>query len=113
MCNRRRQITTEFKGATPEDLLEWIYKFNDKRYTSAGTGDKWGQTWEGALKLQKSRGLEGEAAYDAIIKGSSTGLGNKEKVGQALKATLQPILSEAEFNILIKTLKKYRMNSDL
>ncbi len=84
MCNKRRQITTDFKGATPDDLLEWIYKFNDKRYTSKGYGDKWGQTWEGAKKMQTDRGVIGEAVYDAIIKGSSTGLGTKEDLGLAL-----------------------------
>ncbi|WP_134345728.1 fibronectin type III domain-containing protein [Flavobacterium psychrophilum] len=110
MCNRRRQITTDFKGATPDDLLEWIFKFNDKRYTSLGYGDKWGQTWEGAKKLQLDRGITGDAAYDAIIKGSSSGLGTKEQLGSVLKGTLKPILSEQEFTRLTSALDKYRMN---
>ncbi len=110
MCDRRRQITTDFKGATPDDLLEWIFKFNDKRYTSLGYGDKWGQTWQGAKNYQQAKGLSGDAMYDAIIKGSSAGLGTKVQLGGALKGTLQPILSEQEFNRLINTLEKYRMN---
>lgn len=67
-----------------------------------------GQTWEGALRYQKAKGLEGEALYNAIIKGSSTGLGTKDQLGNALKKTLED-LPASDFNRLKITLEKYRM----
>ncbi len=100
---RRRKISTDYKGATPDDLLEHIFDFNNSRYTANGWGDELGQTWEGALKRQKDlKGLDpGNEAYDNIIRGASTPLGTKEQLGAALYKTLG--------DDVLPVLKKYRM----
>ncbi|MCE7926807.1 MAG: DUF4157 domain-containing protein [Haliscomenobacteraceae bacterium CHB4] len=91
LFNRRRAITIEFKNATPDDLLEWIFKFNDKRYTQTGFGDKWGMTWEGVIKKYGTD-------YDKIIKAAATPLGDKKQLGDALfkafGADIKPILDK-------------------
>jgi hypothetical protein len=43
---------------TPDAFMEWIFKRNELEYVATGTGDKWGMTWNGALKKQvKKLGL--------------------------------------------------------
>jgi hypothetical protein len=98
--NLRRQTTINFKHATPDDMLDLIYEFNDIRYTKTGLGDKWGLSWEGAVaKATKNNVTD----YSRIISGASTPLGDKQALGKAL----YDIVGSKTLPIL----KKYRMTS--
>lgn len=95
----RREITIRYKSVTPDDLLDWIYEFNNIRYTQQGIGDQWGLTWEGALiKYTDSSGV---TDYTRIIQGASTPLGDKQTLGRALHLTIG--------DEVLPTLRKYRM----
>lgn len=85
---QRRTLGELFKDATPAELRDFIYKFNEKRY-----GDKLGPTYEMLKKAGKT---------DAqIIDGASRPLGDSKALGQALYK---------EFGDEIKPiLKKYDM----
>lgn len=94
----RRQTTIDFKNATPDDMLPWIFEFNDIRYTQKGLGDKWGLTWDGVVSKATKNGV---TDYNRIIQGASTPLGDKQALGKAL------------FDVVgdktLPTLEKYRM----
>ncbi len=108
MFELRLKTTTRFKlEKTPVDLLEWIHKFNVKRYTPIG-GNKWGHTWQSIIKYNKSKGLEGDNLYKKIIASSKTPLGDgdKLKLGDALKDAFK---NDSQFDGLQKTLEKYRL----
>jgi hypothetical protein len=108
MFDLRLKTTTRFKHEeTPEDLLEWIFKFNEKRYSPVG-GNKYGHTWESIIKINKSKGLEGDALYQKIISTSKTSLGDgdKMKLGDELKLVFENDPSKKSLEII---LKKYRL----
>lgn len=96
--NLRRQTTINFKGATPDDMLDIIFEFNDIRYTQTGLGDKWGLTWNGAIMKATKNGV---IDYSKIISGASTPLGDKQVLGKALYNVVG--------NKTLPILKKYRM----
>nr|WP_294787221.1 hypothetical protein [uncultured Flavobacterium sp.] len=99
---RRRDIGVEFKDATPDDLREWIYKFNVKRYT-----DKLGPTFDFLFKSHKAKGLTDEQAFDKIMETSASPLGGKEALGAAMRKTFAD--EEENLSLLNIILKKYRM----
>jgi hypothetical protein len=96
----RRQTTINFKGATPDDMLEIIYEFNDIRYTQTGLGDKWGLSWNGAVTKATKNGV---TDYSKIISGASTPLGDKQVLGKALYDVVG--------NKTLTVLQKYRMTN--
>ncbi len=98
--NLRRQTTINFKGATPDDMLDIIYEFNDIRYTQTGLGDKWGLSWNGAVTKATKNGV---TDYSKIISGASTPLGDKQVLGKAL----YDIVGTKTLPVL----QKYRMTS--
>ncbi len=98
VSNLRRQTTIDFKTATPDDMLDLIFEFNDIRYTQTGLGDKWGLTWQGALKKYTTNGV---TDYKIIIQVSSTPLGDKQRLGKALYDLLG--------TKTLPVLQKYRM----
>lgn len=99
---RRRDIGVQFKDATPDDLREWIYKFNIKRYT-----DKLGPTFDYLFKGHKAKGLTDEQAFDKIMETSASPLGNKQALGAAMRKTFAD--EEENLTLLNIILKKYRM----
>ncbi|MCP3923432.1 MAG: hypothetical protein GY714_12710, partial [Desulfobacterales bacterium] len=102
LFEKRRELTINYKGITPDDFLEFIYKRNEIKYVKKGIGDKWGLTWEGALKHYKKD-------YDKIMNGASDVMApTKQKLGEAFKKVFKK--NEGEYARLIKILKKYRMN---
>jgi hypothetical protein len=98
--NLRRQTTINFKSATPDDMLDIIYEFNDIRYTQTGLGDKWGLSWNGAVTKATKDGV---TDYLRIISGASTPLGDKQVLGKAL----HDIVGSKTLPVL----QKYRMTS--
>lgn len=98
---RRRDTGEKFKNATPDDLREWIYKFNNKRY-----GDKLGPKFESLLSKAKASGMSDEQAYNKIIDSSSTPLGDKMALGAAMRKAFD---NTPELPQLVKILEKYRM----
>ncbi len=108
MFDLRLKTTTRFKvEETPADLLEWIYKFNEKRYTPIG-GNKYGHTWESIVAVNQNKGLSGDDLYKKIIESSKTPLGDGDKMllGDALRKELA---SDVNFVQLAEVLKKYRL----
>ena len=97
----RRDIGVQFKNATPDDLRDWIYRFNIKRY-----GDNLGPKFDDLFSRAKSSGLTDEQAFEKIIQTSSTPLGDKAQLGTALRTVLK---DEEDLSELIKILEKYRM----
>lgn len=97
----RRDIGVQFKNATPDDLREWIYRFNTKRYE-----DNLGPKFDDLFTKAKSNGLTDEQAFDKIIQTSSTPLGDKGQLGTALRNAFK---EEPDLLELIKILEKYRM----
>lgn len=97
----RRDIGVQFKNATPDDLRDWIYRFNNKRYN-----DNLGPKFDYLLNKAKSSGLTDEQVFDQIIKTSSTPLGDKGQLDAALRNIFK---DEPDFVELIKILEKYRM----
>jgi hypothetical protein len=98
--NLRRQTTINFKGATPDDMLDIIYEFNDIRYTQTGLGDKWGLSWSGAVTKATKNGV---TDYSKIISGASTPLGDKQVLGKALYDVVG--------SKTLPVLQKYRMTN--
>jgi hypothetical protein len=98
--NLRRQTTINFKAATPDDMLDIIYEFNNIRYTQTGLGDKWGLSWNGALTKATKNGV---TDYFKIISGASTPLGDKQLLGKALYDVVG--------SKTLPVLQKYRMTS--
>lgn len=98
----RRKLTIEYKHMTPDDLQEVIFRFNNERYTKKGLGDKWGLTWEGALKKYSKNG---KIDHESIIKGASKNLGTKDQVGAAIYRALGD-------NVL-PILEKYKMTGGI
>ncbi|PCI31697.1 MAG: hypothetical protein COB60_11055 [Flavobacteriaceae bacterium] len=94
----RRQTTINFKNVTPDDMLPWIFEFNDIRYTQKGLGDKWGLTWDGVVTKATKNGV---TDYNRIINGASIPLGDKQALGKAL--------FDVVGNKTLSTLEKYRM----
>lgn len=108
MFDLRLKTTTRFKvEETPADLLEWIYKFNEKRYIPIG-GNKYGHTWESIVATNKSKGFSADDLYKKIIESSKTPLGDGDKMvlGDALKKAFE---NEFDFNKLKIILEKYRL----
>jgi len=95
----RRELTIKYKHITPDDLLELILKFNEKRYTQTGLGDQWGLTWEGVIKKYGGD-------YEKIIQQASTPLGDEQQLGAALFKVLGeealPVLEKYKMTELIK-----------
>jgi RHS repeat-associated protein len=87
----RRNIGIKYKDMTPPDLLDYIYKFNVKRY-----GDKLGPTYDYLKALGKTD--------TEIINSSSKVLGTQEDLGKALYKMfgeeIKPILEK--YNMLPK-----------
>jgi hypothetical protein len=108
MFDLRLKTTTRFKvEETPADLLEWIYKFNEKRYIPIG-GNKYGHTWESILAVNKKKGFSGDDLYKKIIESSKTPLGDGDKL--LLGDDLRNILaSDVNFEQLTVVLIKYRL----
>ncbi|ALO13888.1 hypothetical protein L21SP5_00208 [Salinivirga cyanobacteriivorans] len=96
--NLRRQTTIDFKNATPEDLLDIIFEFNNIRYTQTGLGDQWGLSWNGALTKATENGV---VNYTRIIEKASEPLGDKQTLGKALYDIVG--------NETLPILNKYRM----
>ncbi|GAA4278348.1 fibronectin type III domain-containing protein [Aquimarina mytili] len=121
---KRRSLTIEYKGITPDDMLELIFKRNDILYTQSGKGDKWGATFDGLFNsIAAKKGIDISSAtqsqldeiYDAIANGASKTAGeDKYKLGNALykffeeKVTTGQI-SKKEFDHFVEILYKYRM----
>ncbi|MFC7348970.1 hypothetical protein ACFQO9_19810 [Chryseobacterium zhengzhouense] len=93
---QRRDLGEKFKDATPDDLREWIYKFNEIKYE-----DKLGPKFNDLLIKSKAKGMTEEQAFDRIIESSATPLGNKKALGKAMKDVLG--------KDVIPILEKYRM----
>jgi hypothetical protein len=72
MQELRRGLGVKYKDATPPDLREYIYKFNEARYE-----DKLGPTYKWLSEVK-------ELSDAQIIKGASKSLGTKQELGQAL-----------------------------
>jgi hypothetical protein len=98
--NLRRQTTINFKGATPDDMLDIIFEFNNIRYTQTGLGDKWGLSWNGAVTKATNNGV---TDYSKIISGASTPLGDKQALGKALYDVVG--------SKTLPVLQKYRMTN--
>lgn len=126
LFNRRRQLTKDYKNATPEDLLEWIFKRNEINYIKKGTGDKWGHTWEGVIKKTKESFDKAVSAgkissysmddvYNRIAKSASNSFGkNKIELGKNFNDFFKQAydnnqITESDFSNLLKILSKYRM----
>jgi hypothetical protein len=116
----RRQLTIDYKKITPDDFMEWIFKRNEFEYVATGTGDKWGMTWEGALKKQAEKlGLPNisqatpqqlETIYENIANGASKTFGvDKIALGKNFRQFFDGKVSAAEYGELERLLLKYRM----
>jgi hypothetical protein len=102
MFELRLKTTTKFKlDETPPDLLEWIHKFNEKRYGPIG-GNKWGHTWESIMNVNKKK-YKGDEVYKKIIESSKTSLGG----GDIQKLGLE--LYQSLGDDVLPVLEKYRM----
>ncbi len=88
----RRGISAMFKYATPKDLREWIFKFNEKRY-----GDPLGPTYDYFKNIKGKTNAQ-------IIQSVSKPLGGVEELGQSLYKefgnAVKPILEK--YNMMPK-----------
>jgi len=81
----RRNVGEMFKEATPKDLRELIYRYNERRY-----GDKLGPTYEKLRSAGKTN--------SQIIESASRPMGNETQLGRAIYKELgegaRPILEK-------------------
>ncbi len=117
----RRELTTDYKHATPQDLLEWIFKRNNIIYTQTGKGDKWGATYEGLVKsnAKKKFGVEDlstlskeqmDVINESIANSSSFNFGGTKKaLGDGFYKFFEDKISTLELKELEDVLIKYRM----
>jgi hypothetical protein len=101
--NLRRQTTINFKGATPDDMLELIFEYNNIRYTQTGLGDKWGLSWNGAVTKATKNGT---TDYSRIIEMASKPSGDKQQLGKLIYDVLGvkslPVFEKYRMTTLIK-----------
>ncbi|WP_108869405.1 fibronectin type III domain-containing protein [Aquimarina aquimarini] len=124
IVDRRRAITIEYRDMIPDDLLEWVFKRNDIRYTQKGTGNRWGATYDELIEIKaREKGIDLNTPtpsqlheiYQEIAKGASKITHTtKKQQGESLytffeNAKNQGKISTEEFNAFVQVLHKYRM----
>ncbi|WP_294676204.1 hypothetical protein [uncultured Fluviicola sp.] len=121
LFGNRRDLTIHYKKITPDDLMEWIYKRNHFEYVVKGTGDKWGLTWQGALKkyskdivedLSQATPSQMNEIYSKIAGSASEifeGAEDKIALGQRFLTYFDGKVTPTEFLSLERVLLKYRM----